>query len=59
MLFIFSVPVLIRYLWHLKTVVFLHWCLKCALLLADTGLSSCKLTMDLIDLDHVWPIALQ
>ncbi len=27
MLFIFSTPVLIRNLWQLKTVVFLHWCL--------------------------------
>ncbi len=25
----FSTPLLIRYLWHLKTVVFLHWCLIC------------------------------
>jgi hypothetical protein len=23
----FLTPVLIRHLWHLKTVVFLHWCL--------------------------------
>ena len=30
MLFIFSTPVLIRYLCQLKTVVFLHWCLLCA-----------------------------
>ncbi len=27
MLCIFSTPVLIRLLWQLKTVVFLHWCL--------------------------------
>jgi hypothetical protein len=27
MLLIFSTPVLIRHLWQLKTVVFLHWCL--------------------------------
>jgi len=33
MLFIFSTPVLIRYLWQLKTVVFLHWCLIHAILL--------------------------
>jgi hypothetical protein len=32
-LFIFSTPVLIRHLWQLKTVVFLHWCLKRAVLL--------------------------
>ncbi len=25
----FSTPVLIRYLWQPKTVVFLHWCLLC------------------------------
>ncbi len=34
MLFIFSMPVLIRCLWQLKTVVLLHWCLICAVLLA-------------------------
>jgi hypothetical protein len=33
MLFIFSTPVLVRHLWQLKTVVFLHWCLICAALL--------------------------
>ncbi len=33
MLFIFSTPVLIRHLWQLKTVVFMHWCLICAVLL--------------------------
>jgi hypothetical protein len=27
MMFIFSTPVLIRHLWQLKTVVFLHWCI--------------------------------
>jgi len=27
MLFIFSTPGLIRHLWQLKTVVYLHWCL--------------------------------
>ncbi len=25
----FLMPVLIRHLWQLKTVVFLHWCLLC------------------------------
>ncbi len=29
----FSPPVLIRHLWQLKTVAFLHWCLICAILL--------------------------
>ncbi len=32
MLFIFSTPVLIRHLWQLKTVIFLHWCLMHAVL---------------------------
>ncbi len=32
MMFIFSTPVLIRHLWQLKTVAFLHWCLICAVL---------------------------
>jgi hypothetical protein len=30
---LFSTPVLIRHLWQLKTVVFLHWCLIHAVLL--------------------------
>ncbi len=30
MLFFSSTPVLIRHLWQLKTVVFLHWSLICA-----------------------------
>jgi hypothetical protein len=30
MWFIASTPVLIRHLWQLETVVFLHWCLVCA-----------------------------
>jgi hypothetical protein len=33
MSFIFSAAVLIRHLWQLKTVVFLHWCLIRATLL--------------------------
>ncbi len=37
---IFSTPVLIRNLWQLKTVVFLHWCLICAVqLVYKTNLS--------------------
>jgi len=32
MLFIFSTPVLIIHMWQLKTVVFLSWCIKCAVL---------------------------
>ncbi len=31
--FIVQVPGLIRHLWQLKTVVFLHWCLICAVVL--------------------------
>jgi hypothetical protein len=31
--FHFSTPVLIKHLWQLKMVVFLHWCLICAVLL--------------------------
>jgi len=37
MLLIFSTPVLIRHRWQLKTVVFLHWCLICAVLLGIRG----------------------
>jgi hypothetical protein len=33
MLFIFSTPVLIRHLWQPKTVIFLHRCFICAVLL--------------------------
>ncbi len=35
MLFIFSTPVLIRHLWQLKTVFFLHWCLIRTVLLSS------------------------
>jgi hypothetical protein len=31
----FSTPVLIRHLWQIKTVVFLHWCLRCVVLLGN------------------------
>ncbi len=33
----FSTPVLIRHLWQLKTVIFLHWCLLCAVLFDELG----------------------
>ncbi len=33
MLYIFSTPMLIRHPWQHKTVVILHWCLICAVLL--------------------------
>ncbi len=42
MLFIFSTSVLIRHLWQLKTVVFLHWGLICAILLLKQHLSEKK-----------------
>jgi len=38
MLFIFSTPMLITHLWQLETVVFLHWCLICAVLLPNKQL---------------------
>jgi len=38
MWFIFQTPELIRNLWQLKTAVFLHWCLICAVPLStDDG----------------------
>ncbi len=37
MSFIFSTPVLIRHLWQHKTVVFIHWCLICAVLFLIYG----------------------
>ena len=37
MLFTFSTPELIRHLWQLKTVVFLHWCLVHAVLMGRLG----------------------
>ncbi len=40
MLFIFLTPVLIRHLWQLKTVVFLHRCLICVVLLSAPSLAT-------------------
>jgi len=37
LMLIFSTPVLIRHLWQIKTVVFLHWCLIRTVLLPLTG----------------------
>ncbi len=42
MLFIFSMAVIIRHLWQLKTVVFLHWCLIHALLFANVNVKRFK-----------------
>ncbi len=39
MLFMFSTPASIRYLWHLKTVAFLHWCLIRTVLLIERHLA--------------------
>jgi hypothetical protein len=47
--------VLIRHLWQLKTVVFLHWCIICTVLLK-------KIPFNLIEnlkknvLKHFWPV---
>ncbi len=46
MLFIFSTPVSIRHLRQLKTVVFLHWFLICALLLNFLNFGSNKHIVD-------------
>jgi len=35
----FNTSLKIRHLWQLKTVVFLHWCLMCAVPLVDKSLS--------------------
>jgi hypothetical protein len=48
MLFIFSIPVLIRNLWQLKTVVFLHWYLIHFALLKMNLLLGVKATFMLI-----------
>jgi hypothetical protein len=37
----FSTPELIRHLWQLKTIVFLHWCLICAVLLTFGQMTLC------------------
>jgi hypothetical protein len=50
MLFMFSTLELIRHLWQLKTVVFMHWCLICALLLNP----SCKVGNCNIDVFIFW-----
>ncbi len=43
MLFIFSITVLIRHLWQVKTAVFLHRCLICAILLViNLNILNCK-----------------
>jgi hypothetical protein len=42
MLFIFSATVLIRHLWQLKTVVFLHYCLIHAVLLKISFLDAAE-----------------
>ena len=46
----FSKPVLIGHMWHLKTVVYLHWCLICTVLLVQQYcfLSPCRHIFTLI-----------
>jgi hypothetical protein len=44
MLFIFSTPVFIRHQWQLKTVVFMHRCLICAVLLSN-ALAYCSVLL--------------
>ncbi len=48
---------LIRHLWQLKTVVFLHWCLICAVLLQAYCITSCTVHARLCTL-YCAPLAL-
>ncbi len=41
-MFIYSTIVLIRYLWQLKTFVFMHWCIISAVLLKQSGILCSK-----------------
>jgi hypothetical protein len=41
-------PVLIRHLWQLKTFVFLHWCIVCAVLLKEVR-STCTFKREYLD----------
>jgi hypothetical protein len=43
----FSMPVFIRHLWHLKTIVFMHRCLICAVQLHDMLSSLQKVRVNL------------
>ncbi len=45
MLLIFSMPVLLRHLWQLKSVVFQHRCLICAVLLSRIFSSFCPVVL--------------
>ncbi len=42
MLFIFSTLVLIRHVWQLKTVVLVHWCQICVVLLTTRAMTKAK-----------------
>jgi hypothetical protein len=46
--FIVSTETLIRHLWQLKTIVFLHWCLTCAVLftIAERVLLHCQVKVE-------------
>ncbi len=54
MLLIFSTPVLIRYFWQLKTVVFLHWYLLCALLLRIISSNNIFESLKFMDWEFKW-----
>jgi hypothetical protein len=52
MLFICSTQVLIRHLWELKTIVFLYWCLICAVVIDLKRITRCKLALIFTSADH-------
>ncbi len=54
---IFSTPVLIRHLWQLKTVVFLHWYLICTVLLQWH--THARSHLDLKTLHWSYPVSLR
>jgi len=58
MLYIFSTPVLIRHLWQLNIVVFLHWCLMHAVLwsLGEFGRNSRSWLSFVIDWEKTFRI---
>ncbi len=54
MLFIFSIPEVIRHLWQLKTIVFLHWSLICAVLLTHLLSRARKIGNKALKWLYVW-----
>jgi len=55
MLFIFSTPVLIRNLWQLMTVVLMHRCLICVVLLRQSAITSSVVMSGVIMLSGMEP----